>query len=102
MARRAPDKPGTGVVFVSPVKGAKQTRAAKKMGLHKSKSIFAVRAEGPDKRGLGAAITNGLAGKGVNLHGLAASVIGKKFVLWLALDNVSDASKAVRTIKSLG
>jgi hypothetical protein len=102
MARRAPDKPGTGVVFLSPVKGAKQTRAAKKMGLHKSKSIFAVRAEGTDKPGLGAVLTNALAEKGVNLRGLSASVIGRKFVLWLALDTSKDASAAVRTIKSLG
>jgi hypothetical protein len=102
MARRAPDKPGTGVVFISPVKGAKQTRAAKKAGLHKSKSIFAVKAQGRDKPGLGATITNALAEKDVNLRGLSASVIGSRFVLWLALDSAKDASKAVRTLKSVG
>jgi predicted amino acid-binding ACT domain protein len=102
MARRAPDKPGTGVVFLSPVKGAKQTRAAKRMGLHKSKSIYAVRAEGPDKPGLGAAITSALAEKDVNIRGISASVLGRKFVLWMALDSSPDAAKAVRTIKALG
>ncbi len=28
IARRAPDKPGTGVVFVTPLKGAKQLKAS--------------------------------------------------------------------------
>lgn len=102
MARRAPDKPGTGVVFLSPVKGAKQTRAAKRMGLHKSKSIYAVRAEGPDRAGLGAEITGALAEKGVNIRGVSASTLGRKFVLWMALDSSADAAKAVRIVKGLG
>jgi len=101
MARRAPQKKGEGVVFVSPIKGAKQAGAARKAGLHKTKSLFAVKVEGADKAGLGAAMTCALAEAGVNLRGLSASVIGRKFVLWLALDNAKDASKTVRVLKKL-
>jgi hypothetical protein len=101
MARRAPDKPGMGVVFVAPVKGAKQTAAAKKAGLHKAKSLAAVKAEGRDKPGLGSAMTCALAEAGVNLRGMSASVIGNKFVLWLALDGATDAAKAVRVLRKL-
>lgn len=101
MARRAPDKPGTGVVFLAPLKGSKQAAAARKAGLHKTKSLFAVRASGPDKAGVGASLTQALADKGINLRGLSASVIGRKFVLWLALDSSADATKAVRVLKSM-
>ena len=101
MARRAPEKPGRGVVFLSPVKGAKQARVAKKAGLHKSKSVFAVRADGRDKPGLGAIMTCALAEQGINLRGLSASVVGNRFVLYLALDSAADAAKAARALKKL-
>ena len=49
IARREPDKPGTGVVFVTPLTGATQLRAAKKAGFAKTDSLHSVRIEGPDK-----------------------------------------------------
>jgi predicted amino acid-binding ACT domain protein len=101
MARRAPDKPGTGVVFLTPIKGARQISAARKAGFHKTKSLFAVRVVGRDKPGLGAEITAALAEKGVNLRGLSASVIGRRFVLWLALDSSADATQAVRILRKM-
>ena len=101
MARRAPDKPGTGVVFLTPIKGAGQIRAAKKAGFRKSESLQAVRVEGRDKPGLGAKITEALAAKEINLRGLSASVIGRRFVLYLALDSSTDAAKAARIVKRL-
>ena len=101
MARRAQEKPGTGVVFLAPLKGAKQQKAAVNAGFHKSKSIRAVRIEGPDKPGLGAKITRALADKGINMRGLSAAVIGRKFVLHVALDSAADAAKAVRALKAL-
>ena len=101
MARRASDKPGTGVVFLTPVKGARQIQAAKKAGLHKTTSLFAVRAKGRDKPGLGAQITEALAAKDINLRGLSASVIGRQFVMYLTLDSSADATKAVRALKGM-
>lgn len=101
MARRAPDKPGTGVAFLTPIKGLQQGKAAKKAGLRKSKSVFAVRVEGRDKPGLGAKITQALADKGVNLRGLSASVIGTRFVLHLALDSAADAAKVGRVLRQM-
>jgi hypothetical protein len=101
MARRAPEKPGTGVVYLTPVKGAKQAAAAKKAGLHKTKSLFAVRAEGRDKRGLGAQMTAALAAADINLRGMSASVIGRRFVLHLALDSAADATKAARVLRKV-
>jgi predicted amino acid-binding ACT domain protein len=101
IARRAPDKPGTGVVFLTPLKGRKQLAAAKKAGFRKSKSLRSVRIEGRDRPGLGAKLTQALAEKGINLRGLSAAVIGKRFVAHLALDSSADATKAARVLRSL-
>lgn len=101
IARRAPDKPGTGVVFVTPIKGGKQIRAAKAAGFRKTKNLHTVRVEGPDRRGRGVRILQALAGKGLNLRGLSAAAIAKKFVCHLAVDNGADAAKVVRILKSL-
>ena len=100
-ARRTPEKPGTGVVFLTPIKGARQVKAAAQAGLHKSKCVQSVRVEGPDKPGLGAKFTRALAAKGINLRGLAAGVIGKRFVLHISLDSSADAVKAMRVLKGV-
>ena len=99
IARRA--KPGTGVVFVTPLKGAGQCRAARKAGFEKTKSLHSVRIEGPDKPGQGTKITAALAAAGVNLRGLSAASIGRKFVCHIAVDESKDATKALRLLKKL-
>jgi len=101
LARRAPEKRGAGVVFLAPIEGAAPLKAAKKLGFHKSKSVIAVRVEGPDKPGMGARITKALGDKRVNLRGLSAGVIGKRFVLHVALDTKAAAAKTVRILKQL-
>lgn len=101
LARRESKKPGVGVVFVAPIKGAKQAAAARKAGFSKSKSLQAVCVEGPDKRGLGAEITGALGAAGINMRGLSAVVIGRKFALYLALDSSKDAAAAARIIRKM-
>ena len=101
IARRAVGRPGTGVVFVTPVRGAKQVKAAKKQGFKPTKSLHAVRVEGADRRGQGAKITQALAAAGLNLRGLSAAAIGKRFVCHVALDTAAAAAKAVRTLRGL-
>jgi len=101
IARRAPDKPGTGVVFATPIKGAAQVRAAKKVGFSRTRSLHTVRAEGRDRRGEGARITEALAAAGINLRGLSAAAIGDRFVCHIALDTTADAAKAARILKKL-
>ena len=101
VARRAPDKPGTGVVFVAPIKSPKAAKAAARAGFAKAKSLHSVRAEGPDRPGLGARITAQLAAAGINLRGLSAAAIGKRCVLYLALDTNAAAAKAVKILKKI-
>jgi hypothetical protein len=101
IARRAPDKPGTGVVFVTPIEGAAKGRAAQLNGFQKTKSVHTVRIEGADRKGEGARIAQALADKGVNLRGFSGASMSKKFVAHLALDGSADAAQAVRVLKRL-
>ncbi len=99
IARRAPDKPGTGVVFVTPIRGAKQKSAAQAAGLSTTASLHSVRVEGPDRPGLGAKMTEALAGAGINLRGLSAAAIGRRMVCYLAFDSAADAATAMSTLR---
>jgi hypothetical protein len=101
IARRASERPGTGVVFLTPLTGAAQIRAAKRVGLEKTKSLHSLRVEGPDQPGLGAKMTQALAQAGINLRGLSAAAIGRRCVVHLALDSAADAAKATRLLKRL-
>lgn len=101
IARRAPDKPGTGVVFVTPIKGAKQLKAAKKAGFKKTTSLRGVRIAASDKPGLGAKLAKELADAGINLRGFSAAAIGKRAIAHLAFDSTADANKAMRRLKRI-
>jgi len=101
IARRRHDQPGKGVVYVTPIKGAKVGRAAAAAGFAKAQGMHSVRAEGPDKPGLGARITRGLAEAGVNLRGLSAAALGKKCVVYLAIDTAEDAATAVSVLRKV-
>lgn len=99
VARRNHKKRGTSVIFVTPIIGATQIRAAKKLGFTKTDSLHSIRADGPDRRGLGAKLTGILGDAGINLRGLSAGVVGKRFVLYLAFDRAPDAAKAIRLLR---
>jgi len=95
IARRAPDKPGTGVVFVTPLRGDAEIAAAERLGFNITGSIHSVRAEGENRPGVGAELTEKLAEAGINLRGLSAAVIGARFVLYIGLSSAEDAEKAL-------
>jgi hypothetical protein len=101
IARRASEKPGMGVVFLTPLKGAAQLKAAKQAGFAKTQSLHSLRIEGRDQPGLGARMTQVLAEAGINIRGLSAAAIGSRCVMHLALDSTADAAKATRLLKRL-
>ena len=101
IARRRPDKPGTGVVFLTPLKGAKQTKAAGAAGFAKAKGMHGLRVEGLDKPGTGAALTEALAGAGLNVRGVSGAANGRRSVLYLAFDTAADAATAAKVLKKL-
>jgi hypothetical protein len=101
ISRRSPEQPGSGVVFVTPIKGARQIKAAQGAGFQKSNSLHSVRVEGPDNPGLGAKLSKALADAHLNLRGLSAASFGRRFVTFLALDSPEDAAKAASVLKKL-
>jgi hypothetical protein len=100
-ARRAPEMPDKGLMFVTPIKGAKAVRAAEAAGFHKAPGVISVRVEGGDKPGLGARMARALGDAGISFRGLTAIAIGRKFISYIALDSDGDAAKAVSVLKKL-
>ena len=99
IARRAPEKPGTGVVFVTPLRGDREVAAAADLGFNVTSSVHSLRIEGENKAGITAEITQKLADVGINIRGLSASVSGARFVIFIGLDSAADAAKAVNTLQ---
>jgi hypothetical protein len=99
ISRRAPERPGTGVVFLAPLRGAAQTRAAKKAGLSKATTLCSLRLEGPDRAGFGAKITQAIAEAGINMRGFSAAALGRRCVTYFAFDTDADAKKASQILK---
>ena len=94
IARRAPEKSGTGVVFMAPLRGEDSVRAALQAGLSQWTSAFTLRIEGPDRPGLGALITWAVANEGISLRGFSGAKLGERSVFYLAFDSAADADRA--------
>ncbi len=101
IARRQPDKPGTGVVFVTPLKGKKAVAAAAAVGFSETQRIATLKVEGDDRPGLGAQIAQAVGAAGVNMRGLSAAVVGRKFVAYLGFDGADDAARAAAALRAL-
>ena len=98
-ARRAYEKPGTGVVFVMPIKGAKQIRAAKKVGFEKTTSLHGIRIATGNKPGFSAELAHIFADEGINLRAFSGASISNRAIFYLAFDTEAEAKKAMRLIK---
>jgi len=99
VARRAPDQSGKGVVFVTPLQGDREIRAAAQVGFNVAQSLHSVRVMEQDRPGLAADLTLQLAEAGINLRGFSSSVIGTQFVAYVGVDTLDDANKAIETLR---
>ena len=93
---------GTGVVCVTPLKGATQLRAAKALGFEHLSRINTVRVETPDAPGVASQLTEKIAAAGLNLRGFSANAHGKTGVIYLAFESGADAATAVRALRKSG
>ena len=100
IARRAPQEPGRGVVFVTPLEGDREIAAAAQVGFNVTQTLHSVRVMGRDRPGAAAELTQRLADGGINLRGFSASVIGGQFVAYVAVDSLSDANEAIEILKN--
>jgi hypothetical protein len=100
--KRLPNKPGEGVLFLAPVTGPLQVRAAKAAGMHETDYPVVRRIEGDNEAGLGHHLTQQWAIAGISLQGLTLAVLGGKFVGYAAFDSVPDANRAAQILADLG
>ena len=87
--------------IVTPLNGAKQTRAARAIGFRKSSELQAVRVAGADRPGLAGAVAAALGAAGVNIRGFSGTVLGKQVVIYVSVDSKADAAKAARAIRKV-
>jgi hypothetical protein len=99
IARRQPDKPGSGIVYLGGIQGAKQTKAALAAGMTKAADMGCVRIEAPNKPGMAAQLIGKLGASGINLRGASASAVGRKCVLLLSFDSLADRDQAMKVLK---
>jgi hypothetical protein len=100
--KRLPNKPGEGVLYVAPVTGPAQVRAAKAAGLHEVDYPVVRRIEGDNVAGLAHHLTQQWAIAGISLQGLTMAVLRDKFVGYAAFDTVQDANRAAQILADLG
>lgn len=100
--KRLPDKPGTGVLYVAPVTGAAQVRAARAAGLTEAAYPVVRRLEGDNEAGLAHKLTQQWALAGISFQGLTMAVLGNKFIAYVAFDSVNDANRAAQILAELG
>jgi hypothetical protein len=101
LARRTPEAPGQGILFVAPVTGSAAEQAASAAGLHAAEGVTALRVEGDNRAGEGYALTAAIAAAGISFRGLSASVLGNRFTCYLAFDSADDAAKAAKALDAV-
>jgi hypothetical protein len=100
--KRQPDRPGKGVLYIAPVTGPSQTRAAKAAGLTETPNPIVLRVEGDNEAGLAHRLTQQWAMAGISMEGLTMAVLGNKFVGFAAFDSIVDANRAAQILADLG
>lgn len=101
-SQRSTEKQGHGELYVAPILGNGQAKAAKSVGLHEVNEPIVMRVEGDDKAGLGGRLTQAWESAGINLHGMVLAAVGGKFIGYITFDSVADANKAAAILAELG
>jgi hypothetical protein len=102
LTKRLADKPGAGILFVAPVTGPSQVRAARAAGMAETHDPVVMRVEGDNEAGLGHRVTQQWALAGISIQELTMCVLGGKFVGYVAFDSIADANKAAAILGDLG
>ena len=100
--QRSPNNPGHGVLYVAPVTGPTQTRAAKAAGLNETDYPVVRRIEGDNEAGLAHKLTQTWALANISLQGLTMAVLANKFIGYAAFDTIADANRAAQILADLG
>ena len=100
--QRLTDKPGCGILYVGPIVGIDQMKAAKAVGMTEVFNPIVMHIQGDNTAGLAFRLKMEWAKSGLNLHGSILCAIGGKFVGFVTFDNVEDANKAAGILAEQG
>lgn len=98
MGYRYPGDTTKAAIELYPIAGKKVTAATAEAGLSAS-SIPTLLVEGDDRRGLGLAIAEAIAGAGINMAFFVAQAVGRRFSAVLGFEWEADAKAAAPLIK---
>ena len=101
VVRRAPEKPGTGVVFVTPLRGDREVQAAATVGFQVTSSLRSVRVEGPNEPGVAATLSKVIGDAGISMRGFSAAALGTRFVVHIGVDSAEDEGTVVKLLSGL-
>lgn len=87
-----------GLLFVAPIVGREQTKAAEEVGLEKDASLHALRIVGPDSPGLLAGIARTLADARINIAALWAAALGERSALYIRFRSNAEAKRAAQLL----
>jgi len=99
IARRAPDTPGTGAVFLTPIRGDREIEAASTLGFNLASSVDSVRVEGDNVPGAAVNIADVIANADINIRSFSAAVIGPRYIAYIGFDSSSDADRAAKVLQ---
>lgn len=99
VARRAPDTPGTGAVFLTPIRGDREVEAASTLGFNLASSVDSVRVEGDNVPGAAVNIADMIANADINIRSFSAAVIGPRYIAYIGFDSSSDADRAAKVLQ---
>lgn len=100
VARPAHERPGRGVLFVAPLTGPEQARAAAESGLSRAEGMHVVRLSGPDRPGLAAGIAGTLARDDLNIVGVSAAAVDGRVLMYLRFASARDAAAAETALRT--
>ena len=100
-SRRLDGEPGRGLLFVAPVTGLAQTRAAQMVGLNRATDLVLLRIDGSDRPGVGHFLAACLSKAGINLRGMSMTAVNGQFVAYVACDSPEDTARAVQALAAL-
>lgn len=90
----------TSRIYVAPLTTKKQKNAALEVGLVSAPGMFSLRVEGPDRAGLGADMARALAAADINIRGVTAGTVGRKFVCYFGFKSEAELLAAKKALSA--
>jgi len=100
-SRPHPNRLDCVVLYLAPVAGAEQERAARSVGLAPAADTPMLYVEGDNRPGMASQVMGWLAIAGINLRGLSISAVGDRFAAYLAFDSLDSATSAQQVLASM-